>query len=47
MDLSPLIGHGVHKLSKDGKDYTVAACTDAGAPCMAGEGKSAICCLKY
>ncbi|KAM8706232.1 hypothetical protein ACLKA7_010498 [Drosophila subpalustris] len=34
LDLSPLSGHGPHKLTKDGKNYTVAVCASAGDPCL-------------
>ncbi|XP_034487896.1 cation-independent mannose-6-phosphate receptor isoform X2 [Drosophila innubila] len=38
LDLSPLSGHGPHKLTKDGKTYTVGVCASAGTPCLANGG---------
>ncbi|KAH8417772.1 hypothetical protein KR222_005746 [Zaprionus bogoriensis] len=38
LDLSPLGAVAPHKLSKDGKTYTVAACTSAGEPCIENSG---------
>ncbi|XP_068153520.1 cation-independent mannose-6-phosphate receptor isoform X2 [Drosophila tropicalis] len=34
LDLSPLSKEEPHKLSKDGKSYTVAVCASAGKPCL-------------